>query len=177
MKEIQIFVPDQGLRDVNDIFKELKVGRMSHYRIHGRGSSKSEEVAVGLGTIRYTPENNPRTKIEVVVRDDQVDSLIYKIADKLRASLSSKAEREGRELFEDLIVTDENIKVVLQLPSNNQRENIQIFAYNDNSLSISFLSSKGKRSSRTLALPYGIDLETTRSTYRNRILEITFNRK
>ena len=177
MKEIQIFVPDQALRDVNDIFKELKVGRMSHYRIHGRGSSKSEEVAVGLGTIRYTPEYNPRTKIEVVVRDDQVDSLIYKIADKLRASLSSTAEREGRELFEDLIVTDENIKVVLQLPSNNQRENIQIFAYNDNSLSISFLSSKGKRSSRTLALPYGIDLETARSTYRNRILEITFNRK
>ena len=112
MKEIQIFVPDQALRDVNDIFKELKVGRLSHYRIHGRGSSKSEEVAVGLGTIRYTPENNPRTKIEVVVRDDQVDSLIYKIADKLRASLSSTAEREGRELFEDLIVTDENIKVV-----------------------------------------------------------------
>ena len=90
---------------------------------------------------------------------------------------SSTAERERRELFEDLIVTDENIKVVLQLPSNNQRENIQIIAYNDNSVSISFLSSKGKRSSRTLALPYGIDLETARSTYRNRILEITFNRK
>lgn len=90
---------------------------------------------------------------------------------------SSTAERERRELFEDLIVTDENIKVVLQLPSNNQRENIQIIAYNDNSVSISFLSSKGKRSSRTIALPYGIDLETARSTYRNRILEITFNRK
>ena len=86
MKEIQIFVPDQALRDVNDILKKAEVGGMSHYRIHGRGSSKSEEVAVGLGTMRYTPEDNPRTKIEVVVRDDQVDSLIYKIADKLRAS-------------------------------------------------------------------------------------------
>ena len=53
----------------------------------------------------------------------------------------------------------------------------KIIAYNDNSVSISFLSSKGKRSSRTLALPYGIDLETARLTYRNRILEITFNRK
>jgi nitrogen regulatory protein P-II 1 len=85
MKEIQIFVPDQALKDVNDILKELKVGGMSHYRVHGRGSLKSEEVAVGLGTMRYTPEYNPRTKIEVVVRDDQVDSIIYKIADKLRA--------------------------------------------------------------------------------------------
>ena len=86
MKEIQIFVPDHALKDVNDILKKAEVGGMSHYRIHGRGSSKSEEVAVGLGTMRYTPEDNPRTKIEVVVRDDQVDSLIYKIADKLRAS-------------------------------------------------------------------------------------------
>ena len=81
MKEIQIFVPDQALKDVNDILKESQVGGMSHYRIHGRGSSKSEEVAVGLGTMRYTPEYNPRTKIEVIV-----DGLIHKIADKLRTS-------------------------------------------------------------------------------------------
>jgi nitrogen regulatory protein P-II 1 len=85
MKEIQIFVPDQALKDVNDILKESQFGGMSHYRIHGRGSSKSEEVAVGLGTMRYTPEYNPRTK-KVVVRDDQVDGLIHKIANKLRAS-------------------------------------------------------------------------------------------
>jgi nitrogen regulatory protein P-II 1 len=86
MKEIQIFVPDQALKDVNDMLKESQVGGMSHYRIHGRGSIKSEEVAVGLGTMRYTPEYNPRTKIEVIVRDDQVDGLIHKIADKLRTN-------------------------------------------------------------------------------------------
>jgi nitrogen regulatory protein P-II 1 len=34
--------------------------------------------------MRYTPEYNPRTKIEVIIRDDQVDGLIHKIADKLR---------------------------------------------------------------------------------------------
>jgi nitrogen regulatory protein P-II 1 len=86
MKEIQIFVPDHALNDVNDILKESQVGGMSHYRIHGRGSAKAEEVAVGLGTMRHTPEYNPRTKIEVVVRDDQVDSLLHKIVDKLRTS-------------------------------------------------------------------------------------------
>jgi nitrogen regulatory protein P-II 1 len=86
MKEIQIFVPDHALNDVNDILKESKVGGMSHYRIHGRGSAKPAEVAVGLGTMRHTPEYNPRTKIEVVVRDDQMDSLLHKIVDKLRGS-------------------------------------------------------------------------------------------
>ena len=88
-----------------------------------------------------------------------------------------RVEKEGRESFEDVIVSDENIKVVLRLPINNKRENIQVIAYSDNSITISYLSSEGKRSSRTSALPYGIDIETARSTYRNGILEITFDRK
>jgi HSP20 family molecular chaperone IbpA len=88
-----------------------------------------------------------------------------------------RVEKEGRESFEDVIVSDEIIKVVLQLPINNKRENIQVIAYSDNSITISYLSSEGKRSSRTSALPYGIDIETARSTYRNGILEITFDRK
>ena len=88
-----------------------------------------------------------------------------------------RVEKEGRESFEDVIVSDEIIKVVLQLPFNNKRENIQVIAYSDNSITISYLSSEEKRSSRTSALPYGIDIETARSTYRNGILEITFDRK
>jgi HSP20 family protein len=89
----------------------------------------------------------------------------------------SRVEKEGKESFEDVIVTDENIKVVLQLPINNKKENIQVIAYSDNSVSISYLNSEGKQSSHTSALPYDIDIETARSTYRNGILEITFNRK
>jgi HSP20 family molecular chaperone IbpA len=89
----------------------------------------------------------------------------------------STVEIEGRDLFEDVIVSDGKIKVVLQLPINNKRENIQIIAYNNNSITVSHLNSEGKRSSRTSALPYDIDIETARSTYRNGILEITFNRK
>ena len=88
-----------------------------------------------------------------------------------------RVEKEGKESFEDVIVSDENIKVVLQLPINNKRENIQVIAYSDNSITISYLSPEGKRSNCTLALSYGIDIETARSTYRNGILEITFDRK
>ena len=72
---------------------------------------------------------------------------------------------------------EENIKVVSQLPIIDRRENIRVIAYSDNSASISYLSPKGERSSRNLVLPYGIDIGTARSTYRNEILEITFNRK
>jgi HSP20 family molecular chaperone IbpA len=66
---------------------------------------------------------------------------------------------------------------VLQLPINNKKENIQVIAYSDNSVSISYLNFDGKRISCTSALPYSIDVETARSTYKNGILEITFNRK
>jgi HSP20 family molecular chaperone IbpA len=93
-----------------------------------------------------------------------------------RRSLS-RVETEGRESFDDVLVSNENIKVVLQLPINNKRENIQVIAYIDNSITFSYLSSEGKRISHTSALPYGIDIETARSTYRNGILEIIFDRK
>jgi HSP20 family protein len=92
----------------------------------------------------------------------------------------SRIKREGRESLEDVIVSDENIKVVLQLPINNRRENIKIVAYSDNSnnsIAISHLSSEGKQRRYTSVIPYSIDIETARSTYRNGILEITFNRK
>ena len=181
--ESQIAFTDYGF---NIMKQELSVGfdeltedfdrvlndelEFSESYVRSRSENITEEVILLHSSYALNPSNkNTRNKTRPVSvrRHNRLNSKIP----------SSTAEREGRELFEDLIVTDENIRVVLQLPSNNQRENIQIIANNDNSVSISFLSSKGMRSSRTIALPYGIDLETARSTYRNRILEITFNRK
>ena len=60
---------------------------------------------------------------------------------------------------------------------NNRKENIKVVAYSDNSIAISHLSSEGKQHCYTSVIPYSIDIETVRSTYRNGILEITFNRK
>jgi HSP20 family molecular chaperone IbpA len=136
-----------------------------------------------LRSNRNTRKNKTRKSIKPapVQRRNRLNSYRYNLTDDSNIAGSeiplSRAEKEGRESFEDVIVTDENIKVVLQLPINNKRENIQVIAYSDNSVSISYLSSDGKRSSRTSALPYGIDIETAKSTYRNGILEIIFNRK
>lgn len=89
----------------------------------------------------------------------------------------SRIKREGRESPEDVIVSDKNIKVVLQLPINNRKEQIKVVAYSDKSIAISHLSSEGKQRRYTSVIPYSINTETARSTYRNGILEITFNRK
>jgi HSP20 family molecular chaperone IbpA len=81
-----------------------------------------------------------------------------------------------REYLEDVIVTDKSIKVVSQMPITNRKEDIKVVAYSNNSLTISYLSSKGNNCRSTLVIPHNIDIETARSTYRNGILEITFNR-
>ena len=75
--------PAQTVRWVNEILKGANTGGMSHYRIEGRGKVKAQEVAVGRGTMKYTPEYIPRTKVEVIIKDDQVESLINKLVERL----------------------------------------------------------------------------------------------
>jgi HSP20 family molecular chaperone IbpA len=132
---------------------------------------------------KNTRKNKTRKSVKPapVQRRNRLNSYRYNLTDDSNIAESevplSRAEKEGKESFEDVIVTDENIRVVTQLPINNRRENIQVIAYSDNSVSISYLNPKGKLSSHTSALPYRIDIENAKSTYRNGILEITFNRK
>ena len=85
-------------------------------------------------------------------------------------------ENEEREYLEDVIVTDKSIKVVSQMPINNRKEDIKVVAYSNNSVIISYLGYEGNNCRSTLVIPYNIDIETARSTYRNGILEITFSR-
>jgi nitrogen regulatory protein P-II 1 len=73
MKQIQIVIPDRALKDVDEILRRVQVGGMTHYRVEGRGTTKAEAVAAG-------------TKVEVVVKDDQVDLIISNIMDRLSAN-------------------------------------------------------------------------------------------
>jgi nitrogen regulatory protein P-II 1 len=63
---------------------------MTHYRVQERGMIKPEEIAIGRGTGRYTPEFIPRTKVEVILMDDQVEVLINRLIDKLGDALGGK---------------------------------------------------------------------------------------
>jgi nitrogen regulatory protein P-II 1 len=79
MKQIQIVIPDSELDALNEILKNAHVGGMSHYRMEGREHTKPEEVEFARGTMKYTPEYIPRVKVEVVVKDEQVEELITNI--------------------------------------------------------------------------------------------------
>ena len=174
-------------RVFNDDPNELEFSE-SHMRVRSKNVITElilvhSSYPLDLRLNKNTRKNKTRKSVKPapVQRRNRLNSYRYNLTDDSNIAGSeislSRAEKEGREYFEDVIVTDENIKAVTQLPINNRRENIQVIAYSDNSVSISYLNSEGKRSSRTLALPYSIDIETAKSTYRNGILEITFNRK
>ncbi len=83
MKKIEIVVPDRLFNDVNRIIKDTHGGGMTFFRVEGRGKIKPKPVAIGRGTRQYTPEFIPRIKMEVVVKDDQVDGIVSKVVDEL----------------------------------------------------------------------------------------------
>ena len=76
MKKIEIIIPDRYLNEANRILKEAHAGGMTHYRVEGRGKVKAQPVAIDRGTRQYTPEFVPRTKIEVVVKDEQLNYIV-----------------------------------------------------------------------------------------------------
>ena len=60
-----------------------------------------------------------------------------------------KILRSGKDTSEDIVVSDKKIKVVLQLPINNKKENVKVVANDDYSVTISHLNYEGKRCTRT----------------------------
>lgn len=88
-----------------------------------------------------------------------------------------KYEKKEGDTLEEVITTDKNVRIVSQLPTNNKKENIKVVVHDDQSVTVSCLNHEGKRCTRNSIVPYNIDIETARSTYRNGILEIVFNRK
>ena len=90
MKRIEIIIPHRMLADAHNILKEANVGGISHYKIEGSGRVKAQPVTTQRGTSQTQPEYIPRTKIEVVVKDEQVEEIISKITDRLGSELGGK---------------------------------------------------------------------------------------
>jgi nitrogen regulatory protein P-II 1 len=110
MKKLEIIISHRRLIDVTEILKNANTGGITQYKVEGRGKVKAQEVAVGRGTMRYTPEYIPRTKVEVIIKDDQVESLINKLVERLGG------DSQGGKLF----ITD--VPVAVDLSTNKRNE-------------------------------------------------------
>lgn len=126
-----------------------------------------------------------REEVVVVKRDSYFDfrpkqRKVRRKVEPIRVSAKGHIDKtvgSRNDTSEDVVVSDKKIKVVLQLPINNKKENLKVVANDDYSVTISHLNNEGKRCTRTLDIPYNIEFETARATYKNGILEVTFDRQ
>lgn len=83
LKRIDLIIPLERLRDLNDLMHEHDVGGLTFYDVKGRGRTRQEPVAVGRGVMRYVPEFGSRMKVEVLVSNEKMKPLIDNILAKI----------------------------------------------------------------------------------------------
>lgn len=83
-----------------------------------------------------------------------------------------------KELLGEIIVADKTIKLVLEMPIVDKKD-IKINAYNKrhNNYVEVFCYNQNTRYHRIISIPSNADIMSSKSTYNNGILEITFNKK
>jgi HSP20 family protein len=79
-----------------------------------------------------------------------------------------------RQPLADITTTDKEVKVILEMPGVN-KENIKVNA-SDNLVEVNS-NDPQRKYHEVIDLPPEVDIETAKSTYRNGILEIIFNKK
>jgi nitrogen regulatory protein P-II 1 len=88
MKEVDIIIPHERLRDVDSILFKHQVGGMYFSQIAGRG--RAERQAIEATTYegyrtgkRYVPEFGSRTIVQVIVPDSVEKALVSDIMDRI----------------------------------------------------------------------------------------------
>jgi HSP20 family protein len=79
-----------------------------------------------------------------------------------------------RQPLADITTTDKEVKVILEMPGVN-KENIKVNA-SDNLVEVNS-NDPERKYHEVIDLPPEVDIETAKSTYKNGILEIIFNKK
>ena len=90
MKRIEIIIPHRELKEAHEIFKNVNTGGMSYYTIEGSGKTKADPITIGRGTAKVQPDYVPRTKVEVVVKDEQMEEIISRVTDRLGGEMGGK---------------------------------------------------------------------------------------
>ena len=88
---------------------------------------------------------------------------------------ATRGLRAEREPLADVVTSDKEVKVVVEMPGIDKKD-IKVNVYY-NSVEIFTTDTSQRKYRRVVELPEETDLETARSTYRNGILEITFSKK
>ena len=79
MQKIEAIVRPEKLEDVKGALANIGIGGLNAHNVTGRGSQRS--IVHTPGAEPYEVDMLPKVKLEVVVRDGQVDKLVNTICD------------------------------------------------------------------------------------------------
>jgi nitrogen regulatory protein P-II 1 len=82
MKRIEAVIRTEKLNPVKNALEEIGVVGMTVYDVHGRGEQKGLEFTHRAGT--YRVDLLPKTKIEIVASDGEVDKIVESIVKAAR---------------------------------------------------------------------------------------------
>ena len=106
MKKIDLIISHEHFLEVSELLRKHKIDGMTFYSVKGRGRTRQEEVSAGRGIARTVPEFVAGTKIELIVEDSVVQSIIGDI----RTILSKGSFPFGKIFVSDIVeVHDINI--------------------------------------------------------------------
>jgi nitrogen regulatory protein P-II 1 len=106
LKKIDLIISHEHFLEVSELLHKDKIDGMTFYSVKGRGRSRHEEVSAGRGIARTVPEFVAGTKIELIVEDSVVQSIIGDI----RTILSKGSFPFGKIFVSDIVeVHDINI--------------------------------------------------------------------
>ena len=95
MKEINIFIFSHDLSTVTEILRKHNIAGMSFSEIHATGHTKRKEVPEMVRMYQtgrmVTPEHEKRTKVETLVPDSKVDTIVQELV----KSIGSESEPGG----------------------------------------------------------------------------------
>lgn len=140
------------------------------YETHEGGKTREIGPIVYGYSVTIGPDGKPKIREFGNVRSAGGLSSSSSAPGSMRAQL--RAEREP---LADVVISDKEVKVVAEMPGIDKKD-IKVNAY-DNSVEIFTADTSERKYRRIIELPGETNLETAKSTYRNGILEITFNKK
>jgi HSP20 family protein len=149
---------EQAVRDIGKVPKEL----IREYDTPTGGRVREIGPLVYGYSMTIGPDGKPKVKEFGNVRS-------------LGGGMTPPALTAEREPLADVITTDKDIKVTVEMPGVSKQD-IKINAY-DSSVEVSTIETAAKKYHRLIELPPDADVETAKSTYANGILEITFKKK
>jgi len=80
LKIVEAIVRKEKFPDIDNILKEIGVSGLTFFDVEGRGRAKGVEMISGRGAATYHPEYVEKTKLEILVKESEVQKVVTAIA-------------------------------------------------------------------------------------------------